>query len=180
MSQESTAVLERLLRSNNLGWALDTFGPRDRILPAWIAHLDQAAAQYHKRLGVHLSLAPEVLEAEAAKNPHKIRAFLQAFCTVSSPDMLVMVWRVLQGLGIREIKMAYRERDFFELTVVLERPGTYPGQSEVYQSQDIRDAAILRHLGTVSIDGKPFFHGFYTLRLGDKSATPETAAARSP
>jgi hypothetical protein len=180
MSQQSGEVLRRLLLANNLGWVLEIFGPSDRFLPIWIDQLNQAAAEYRTRFGVSVSFAPETLEAEAAKNPHKIRAFLQAFCVASSPAMLVMVWRILQGLKIQEIKMAYHERKSFELIVVLAPPWTNQEQLEEYKSQDIRDANLLRHFGTGSIDGRPLIHGFYTLQHWDKPVTQETAAVHSP
>ena len=180
MSQNSTEVLERLLRANNLGWVLEIFRPSDRFLPVWIDQLNQAATEYRTRFNITISFTPETLEAEAAKSPQKIRAFLQAFCVASSPAMLVMIWRILQGLKIREIKMAYRERDSFELIVVLARPGTEQDQLEEYQTRDIRDANLLRHLGAGSIDGRPFFHGFYTMDHWDKVVTQETSVAHSP
>jgi len=180
MSQQSTEVLERLLRVNKLEWVLDIFGPSDRFLPNWIKQLNEAAAEYHARFGVSLSFTPETLEAEATKSPHKIRAFLQAICVASSPVMLVMVWRILQGLKIREISMAYRERDSFELIVRLARPEAEQDQMEEYKSRNVSDANLLHHFGTGLIDGKPLFHGFYSDRLWDKSVTSETAAAHSP
>jgi hypothetical protein len=180
MSQQSTEVLEHLLRVNNLEWVLDIFGPSDRFLPNWVKQLNEVAVGYRARSGLTFSFTPEALEAEAAKSPHKIRAFLQAMCVASSPVMLVMVWRILQGLKIREISMAYRERDSFELIVRLAKPGAQQDQLEEYQSRNVSDANLLHHFGTGSIDGKPLFHGFYTLRHWDKVVTPETAAAQSP
>jgi hypothetical protein len=78
--------------------------------------------------------------------------------------MLIMVWRILQGMRIQEVDMAYREQKSFRLRVVLNSP--YEDASEVYESSDIGDAKLLRHLGTLEVDGKPVFDGFYPLRVG--------------
>jgi hypothetical protein len=161
MTNDSTAALERLLRANGLDWVFELFDPKERFLAVWIEHLNHVAAKYHELHGVAVSFAPETLELEAAKNPHKIRAFLEAFSVASSPGMLVMVWRILEGLKIRDVHLTYSECNSFELTVVLSGPP--PSNEETYVSHDIRDAALLRHFGTSTIDKKPIFHGFYTL-----------------
>jgi hypothetical protein len=36
----------------------------------------------------------------------------------------------------------------------------------IYESTNIRDAALLRHLGIMTINGAPVFDGFYALRSG--------------
>ena len=52
-------------------------------------------------------------------NPHKVQAFLQLLHPHRAPAMLVMVWRILQGLSIREATMDYRELDSFRLRFIL-------------------------------------------------------------
>jgi hypothetical protein len=130
-----------------------------------LRQLDAVTAEYHRRLQVDVSFAPETLVAEAVKNLHKVRAFLQALAATRSPEMLVMVWRILQGLSIRQVDMSYREQEAFSLMVVLGRPGL--GQDDLdepYRSQDINDAALLRHFGITTVNGKPLFDGFFRLR----------------
>ncbi len=79
--------------------------------------------------------------------------------------MLVMVWRILQGLTIRQVEMTYREQDTFELRVVLARPGDGEDSLESYESHDINDAALLRHFGIATISGRPLFDNFFPLRF---------------
>jgi hypothetical protein len=166
MTQQDPDVLDRLLRANDLGWMIDMYGPRDQAIPFLIDQLHRVAERYQSRVGVHVSFAPETLEHESAHNPHKVRAFLQALGCTRSPDMLVMVWRVLQGLSIREVNMTYRERDTFDLRVVLARPGDAGDQLEDYSTQDINDASLFRHFGIATVSGRPLFDGFFPLRLG--------------
>src|SRR5262245_18865399 len=101
MTPQSPAVLERLLRNNDLGWLIDYHNSPDQVVPALIKQLDKVAVEFRDRVGHVVPFSPEALEAEAANFPHKVRAFLQALATSSSTGMLVMVWRILQGLSIR-------------------------------------------------------------------------------
>ncbi len=170
MSPEAPAVLERLLRSNGLGWLIDEQtnpGQAKQLVPKILNQLEQVETKYGERVGVAVPFSPEALETEAAQNPHKVRAFLQAMRASTSPEMLVMVWRILQGLSIREVVMNYREREAFSLTVTLARPGQGQEASEEYCSQDIFDAALVRHFGIAAISGRPLFDGFYPLRSID-------------
>jgi len=169
MSQSSAEILETLLRTNGLGWMIDMYAPKDQAIPAYLDLLTRLAAEYRSRCGVAVSFAPEDLQAEAERNPHKVQAFLQLLRPNRSPAMLVMVWRVLQGLSIRAVDMNYRERDIFRLSFMLARPGdSGQDQLETYESTDISDAALVRHLGMTKVGGKPLFDGFYALRLSDQ------------
>ena len=170
MSQSSAEILETLFRKNGLGWMIDMYAPPDQAIPAYVALLDRVAAEYRSRCGVAVSFAPEALQAEAERNPHKVQAFLQLLRPDRSPAMLVMVWRVLQGLSISEVVMNYRERDSFRLGFTLARPAeSGQDQLETYESTDISDAALVRHLGMAKVGGKPLFDGFYALRLHDQN-----------
>jgi len=163
MTEQSPGVLARLLRDNELGWILASDSQQDRVISMLLESLERTAGEYCRRFKTAISFVPETLESEAADNPQKVRAFLQALATSKSPEMLVMVWRIMQGLEILNVTMAYHARKEFSLAVTLARPG---GESqEEYHSRDINDAALLRHLGIVTIDAKPLFDGFYALRL---------------
>lgn len=169
MSQSSPEILEALLRKYRLGWMIDMYAPRDQAIPACLALLDRIEAEYRARFQVAVSFQPATLQAEAERNSHKVQAFLQLLRPNLSAVMLVMVWRVLQGHSIREISMNYRERDSFQLSFTLAKLGdTGQDQLESYESTDISDAALLRHLGTAKVDGRPLFEGFYALRLCDQ------------
>jgi hypothetical protein len=164
MTPEYPAVLERLLRDNDLGWMIDMYARPDRAVPDLLEQLTRLTAEFQGRFKYAVSFAPETLRAEAERNPHKIRAFLQALGATGNPDMLLMVWRILQGLTIREVKMSYREQQSFNLDVILARPGTEGDELEAYRSNDINDAALLRHFGITTVDNRPLFDGFFPLR----------------
>ena len=169
MSQSAAEILEELLRNNGLDWMIEMYAPKEQAIPSYLELLDRVAAEYLSRCGETVSLSPADLQAEAERNPHKVQAFLQLLHPSRSPAMLVMVWRVLQGLSIREVTMNYRELDTFRLSFTLARLGDN-GQDELelYETTDISDAALLRHLGVTKVGGRPLFDGFYALRLYDQ------------
>jgi hypothetical protein len=162
MSPES--ILERLLRDNDLGWMIDMYAPREGAVPFLLENLANLTTQYRNRFHCEISFAPETLAAEAERNPHKIRAFLQALGVTRSPDMLLMVWRILQGLSIRDVAMNYRELEEFRLSVTLARQGESRDELETYRTNEIGDSALLRNFGITKVDGKPLFDGFYPIR----------------
>jgi hypothetical protein len=164
MTPESPAILESLLRANDLGWMIDMFTPRDRAVTVLLEQLRKLTAEWRRRFPNEVSFAPETLKSEAERNPHKIRAFLQALGVSNNPDMLLMVWRILQGRSIREVTMNYLEQDRFSLDVTLALPGQSPDECDRYHTEDIKDAALLRHFGITTVDGRPLFEGFFPLR----------------
>jgi hypothetical protein len=163
MISKSPVVLEQLLRGNDLGWMIDMYSPRESAVPYLLEQLTRLTDEFRKKFGYDVSFDPEQLEAEAQRNPHKIRAFLQALAATGKIDMLIMVWRILQGLCIRRVVLDYTEQTSFQLVVFLARPGE-EGDLEEYSSDDINDAKLLRHFGITTIDKRPLFDGFFPLR----------------
>lgn len=164
MTPESPVILEGLLRDNDLGWMIDMYAPRERAVPFLLEQLARLTAEFRSRFRYEVSFAPETLRAEAERNPHKIRAFLQALGVSGSPDMLLMVWRILQGLSIRDVAMTYREQEEFSLSVTLAHRGEEQDELETYRTHDINDAVLLRNFGITTVDRRPLFEGFFPLR----------------
>ncbi len=164
MSQQSAAVLDRLLRDNDLGWMIDLYAPKERAIPFLLEQLDAVSAEYRRRFRVEVPFTPEALTAEAERNPHNVRAFLQMLAATRSLEMLIMVWRILHGLSIRRVEMNYKELESFSLFVVLAHSGKEQDELEEYRSQDIFDAALVRNFGLGTASGKPLFDGFFPNR----------------
>ena len=76
--------------------------------------------------------------------------------------MLVMVWRLLQGAEVAEVELHYRLQKSFGLRVKVVSAEGEP--EEVYESDDIDDAAVFRHFGILKMDDHPVFDGFYALQ----------------
>ncbi len=159
---DAPAILEQLLRDNDLGWMIDMYAPRERAVPFLLQQLDRLTLESRARFGYTESFSPEMLTAESGRNPHKVRAFLQALGVSGNPDMLLMVWRILQGMSIREVAMNYHELQAFSLSVTLARPGA--DELETYSTHDINDAALVRNFGITTVDRRPLFDGFFPLR----------------
>jgi len=128
--------------------------------------LSQASIAYTKRFPVAQSTIPPLNDVGIAEtldhNPHKLRAFLQALEETTSPEMLVMVWRIIHGDDIKAAEMSYEEDKRFHLRVRLEEQGS--GTATSYDSENINDARLLRHLGMMELSGKPVFTGFFAHR----------------
>jgi hypothetical protein len=165
MSQTVADPLEDVIRKSGQDWLIDWYAPREQALPNLRRILATVYERARARLGYNAPhLTPDGLANEYARNPHKVTAFLQIIGAVATPDILLMVWRILQGMNIAEIRMNYLDQQEFTLYVRLSSPYE-SGDDEVYESHDIDDAVVLRHLGTMKIGDAPIFDGFYGLRL---------------
>lgn len=77
--------------------------------------------------------------------------------------MLLMVWRIIQGMEVKDIRMDYQRQQSFQLRVILESPC---GELDSpYNSRNIHDFALFRHIGIMEIGGAPVFDGFYALKF---------------
>jgi hypothetical protein len=163
MNTESAAILEHLIRQYGLGWLIDMSAPPEEAIPFFLEQLEQISAEHRKRFDEGIRLSPESLRTESERNPHRIRAFLQALGVSRNPEMLLMVHQLLQGRTIREVTMEYHEQESFHLRITLDRQGSESEEGEKFETDDISDAALLRHLGITHADGRPLFHGFFPL-----------------
>ena len=77
--------------------------------------------------------------------------------------MLLMVWRIIQGMEIKDIQLSYQRQQTFQVRVVLQSP--YGEEDEPYHSSNIHDFALLRQIGIHEVSGRPVFDGFYALKL---------------
>ena len=162
---EPRTKLERLLRDCELGWMIDWHAPPDEAIPYLLDALAQATKESRQRFGQEAPiLSQEVLEAEHAINPNKVRAFLQVLGETRTPQILVMAWRNIQGSNIAEVHISYKALQSFQLQIVLSDSHDQ-GRQEVYESCDIFDAAVLRHFGITKQEDAPLFDGLYPLRI---------------
>ena len=164
MSESRPSALEQTIRQSGEGWLIDGFAPPEKAMD----HLRQTLASIDRRARELLNgNAPDFSEAALAKefavHPQQVRAFFQALGRSRTPDMLLMVWRVLQGMEIHRIELGYVRQHEFRLQVELESP--YGDAPETYTSNKVQDFALLRHIGVHEIGGRPVFDGFYALKV---------------
>jgi hypothetical protein len=163
LSTSSLTTLEDAIRHAGEGWLVDTFSPPENAMPTILRVLEEVQRESRDRLGHNgPDFSEETLVREYHRNPRQVTAFFQALGGTRTPNMLLMVWRILQGMEVKEIQLTYRRQEIFHLRVVLESP--YGEEDEPYDSTDIGDFALLRHLGSLTISGLPVFDGFYAFR----------------
>jgi hypothetical protein len=163
MNAHTELTLEDAIRKSGEGWIIDTFAPKE----AAIGHILQTLGAVDRLAGVRLgksapNLSAQALVEEFGRNPARVRGFFQILGGSRTPEMLLMVWRIMQGMEIEEVRFSYRRHHEFHVFVVLVSPS---GEADApYESSDINDFAIFRHIGVLQINNRPVFDGFYPLR----------------
>ena len=164
MSTAQMSALEETIRQSGEGWIIDWFAPKDEALNHIRAALGQVQQRARERLdGNAPDLSENALVAEYGRNPQKVRGFFQALGGTRTPEMLLMVWRIIQGMEIKEIQLSYQRQQAFEVRVVLQSP--YGEEDAPYLSSNIHDFALFRQIGVHEISGRPVFDGFYALKV---------------
>jgi hypothetical protein len=134
-------------------WGNDTARNLDRVA----ADLDRFIQEYHRLFGERPD--PYLLMEE---NPLKGAAFFQVDTLLASVEMKVMVWRILLGCEIAQVKWTYEAGKGSSLKVVLRPP--YGGKEESYTGQQPADFRVLRHFGATGVDGQLILQGYYAAR----------------
>jgi len=113
--------LEEAIRDAGESWLLDTFAPPDQAIP----HLHKTLRLVHdlgqQRLGEN---APNLTEAamvqEYNRHPLQVRGFFQSLGGTRTPEMLLMVWRIIQGMEVKEVDRSYRRQQCVSARVIVE------------------------------------------------------------
>lgn len=164
MSTLEAPSLEEAIRQAGEGWLIDLYSPRADATSQLLRTLDAVGALARERLGADApDFSERAIVAEFQRRPAQVRGFFQALGGSRTPEMLLMVWRVIQGMEIKHIELAYERQQAFELSVILESPDG--DQDAPYRSTSINDFALLRHIGILEVSGRPVFDGFYPLRV---------------
>ncbi len=117
------------------------------------------AAEYERRYHER----PDAL-ALAQQNPVKAAAFFQALGgRPLSLEMRILAWRLILGSEILRLDFSYARDGGTEIRVTVRSPCDV-AQGE-FSSDSLWDFAVLRHLGMLTIDGKPVLDGYFALRI---------------
>jgi hypothetical protein len=164
MITSSPSTLEETIRHSGEGWLIDWFAPPEKAMGHIRDTLQAVHRQAQERLGEG---APDLSEAaiveEYRRKPRQVRAFFQALGGSRTPEMLLMVWRIIQGMEVKDIQLSYHRQKSFKVDVVLESQDGE--QDERYTSTNVHDFALFRHIGILEIGGRPVLDGFYALRV---------------
>jgi hypothetical protein len=163
MTEQQLDRVLGILQECGLGWWAQAAGDTQAFRQHVSEVMEKFAQAYNKRCSGRMN-AFSIFEFYPRKKS-KVRAFLQALASSNSPTMLVMVWRILEGMNIALLEVKYSlEEQVFVLKVKLSSPYV-AGAPEEYESDDIDDAALLRHFGIMKMGKAPMFDGFYALHL---------------
>jgi hypothetical protein len=154
--------LEELVRSLELGWRLDLSGPveqRIHYLQRRLDDGDEAARARFSDGSVRITL--ENVSALAHQSPGRARAFVEQLFDDGSPEMLVMVWRILTGADLGTVHLDLEQGNRFHLVIILRPDRT--GSEEKYESDDVSDLRLVSHFGISKLNGQlPLLLGFYS------------------
>src|ERR1700721_1357501 len=122
MTHIASDELEELIRLCDQDWLINSYSPPEAALPHFHEVLRAADQESRARFGEFgPRLTPGALAEEYKQHPHRVRAFLQALGSLESPRMLVLAWRLLQGVEISSIRLNYdADRTLDELTARFE------------------------------------------------------------
>ena len=160
----SSITLEDVFRQSGARRLLDRFDSPAAAIAHVSKKLQDVNEEAKRRLGANApELTETILLSESARNSQHVRGFLQALASASTPVMLLMAWRIIQGMNVQEVQVTYFRQRQFEVHVVLEAPN---GETDPpYISSRIHDFALLRHIGIIEISGTPVLDGFYALQV---------------
>lgn len=164
MSTLQAHTLEEAIREAGEGWLIDRSSLPAEAVNRLRRGLDDVNSLARERLGGEApDLSESAIVAEFQRRPAQVRGFFQALGGSRTPEMLLMVWRVIQGMEIKRIELTYERQQSYALSVVLESP--YGVEDEPYRSTNVNDFSLLRHIGILEVSGRPVFDGFYPLRV---------------
>jgi|GEM_PF-2688790 len=149
-------LLKQVVAQTGRGRELDLPGA-DEVLERWREGLDAFITYYRDRFG------ETVNPFDWWKvNPPKARAFFEPDTLSLSAPMKAAVWRILLGFDIQKIELVYQFSAPSHLRVELSTPARE--EIELYESDNPADAKLLRHLGSILVDGQFQFQGYHSFQ----------------
>jgi hypothetical protein len=149
----STEAVERAFDATGCGWILE-MSARESILKQVALELDEFIEEYTRRF----NQAPDPFGL-IDENPQKAAAFFETFTNPPiSLEMRLAVWRLIIGADIEAVRFDYRKGQGLEFVIQLAFRRSDP---ELYRGESLWDFEVLRHIGILSVDGKPILDGYY-------------------
>ncbi len=127
----------------------------DAIVDRWRAELDEFVSYYAEKY-------KETVNPFAwwDANPTKARAFFEPDTLSLSAPMKAAVWRILLGFEIHRVALEYSVvSEASALRIELKAPGA--DEVEVFESAAADDTKLLRHLGSIRVNGKLQLQGYH-------------------
>jgi len=152
---DRTTLREAMLKAGEEK-VLQFFGDKaDQELDRLLAQLKQFIDEFETRYGDR----PDPIGL-LSENPVKAAAFFQLDTLELSTQAKMAVWWMLSGADLMRLNAEVVSREYTRIALRLKTP---VGEQE-FVCQDPSDFRLLRHLGTVRVDGKLAIDGYYALR----------------
>jgi hypothetical protein len=155
--------LEDVIRQAGEGWLIDRYTPPSEAMNAIRQALREVGILARGLANAAPDLSEDAIIAEFQRRPLPLRGFFQAFAGTRTPEMILMAWRIIQGWKIKRVTLDYKVCDTFKLSVVIESPEGV--EDPPYETTNINDFTLFRHVGILVASGRPVFDGFYPLRV---------------
>ncbi|MCI0700031.1 MAG: hypothetical protein L0241_02975 [Planctomycetia bacterium] len=126
----------------------------DVVLERWRVGLEEFVAYYQNRFGETVN----PFEWWKA-NPAKARAFFDPDTLSLSAAMKAAVWRILLGYDIRKVELVYQPSPPSRVRLELSAPAS--SEIEPFESDAPEDAKLLRHLGSIRVNGQFQLQGYH-------------------
>jgi hypothetical protein len=144
--------------STGCTWVLKR-SDRDVILAQAAREIDEFIAAYTERFK---GAEPPDPFALVEANPDKAAAFFQTFTGVLiSAEIRVMAWQLIMGWEINSVQFSYDRGKEASFRIDLDSPPPLPVQTERFESRNLWDYQVFRHIGLLAINGKPILDGYY-------------------
>ena len=93
------------------------------------------------------------------ENQEKATAFFEIFSGPPlSVDVLVLIWRLIEGAEIRDLVIQYQRKKAFSGRFVVGERG---GADEVYETTTPWDFTVVRHFGMLTVNNNLILDGYY-------------------
>lgn len=126
----------------------------DTVLDRWRAGLDEFVTYYADRFKETINPFDWW-----NVNPAKARAFFEPDTLSLSAEMKAAVWRILLGFDIHKIELVYQSAAPSQVRLELSAPNS--SKIEVFESNAPEDAKLLRHLGSIRVNGEFQLQGYH-------------------
>ena len=114
MSDPTPTTLEEAIRHSGESWLIDWYSPPSGAIAYLRRTLDEVDQLAKLRLEEEApSLKESALLLEYRRNSLRVKGFFQALGASCTPIMLLMAWRVIQGLEIKSIQLSHLRQQSF-------------------------------------------------------------------
>lgn len=152
MADNRTIQLADALIGANVGWLLENAA--EERLTQIITEIDELSDLLCKELRQICDVFAE-MRAEASV----LKPLIQLFATPITTSMRAAAYCIIRGMDVKNVKLAYELKRSVALSITVEDVVT--GETHDFSSNHVYDVELLRHMGIMTLSGRPVLTGFY-------------------